>query len=347
MGAQVSDAGGHGSVAAVRWVLETMIAGPTAGWERPRASVATWILVHTFVVVVFVITVVVAGLVSSVVWAPVVLVVWALLGSGLILRLTWLLWPSSAPTALRSCTSPRLPVEVKFGLFFFVWSAAFVAAQRLGLVAVVGLVATGAITGGLRLAGLDALTGPVRRRWHYVSTLFSPLGLVTVVSVVLLIVALFAATRPVVNAEFRTMEMIVEEWLAIDLDRDNRLAIVLVWPAMSPVVVLVCEVVSAVNRYDHGQRRQLIELERRHERDRLAQELHDGAILSGLGHLRRRTPDPEQRRLISALELQLRGLQSERHVDRGPRTIRSALRHPLHGATLLGVDVGVDVELDV
>ncbi len=344
MSAQVPDPGRLGSVTGVRQLLETMITGPTDGWERPRASVATWVLAHTFVTVVFVISVVGAGMSSSVGWAAAVLVVWALVGSGLVARLSSLLWPTSGLTVLRVLNGRRLPAEIKFGLFFFVWSVAFIAAQRLGLVALVALVATGAITGGLRLAGLDALADHVRDRWYYVSSLFSPVGLITVVSLAVLVIVVFAATRSIIDPEFRTMEATVEEWLGVDLDRGNRLAILLVWPAMTPVVALVCEAVSAVNRYEHALRRQLVELERRHERDLLAQELHDGAILSGLDDLRRRTDDPDQRRVINALELHLRGLQVERQVERGPRSIRAALRHPLHGANLLGIDIDLRVD---
>lgn len=345
MDARRTDSGRLRAISSAGRLVEFVVTPPTGGGEDlPRASVATWVLTHFCVVVMFGLPVIAVGWDRSCLWAVLVLLGWLAMASGLCFRLLLLLIGRSGRRPSRLAPRRRVPPELKLGFFAFASTAGFIAAQELGWFVVVGFLATVAVTSGLRLAGLDALTGQERRRLYYLSSIFSLSGLLVLGSLALVMVVLFTATGALVNSSYRGMEETVEDWLGVDLRRRAQLQVLLGWLALSPAVALVCEAVSAVSRYESGLNRRLIEHERREERDRIAQALHDGHILSALEDLRRRSDGPDQRRLITRLEFRLRQLQIERSAERGPRSVRSCLRQPLRGANLLGVVVHLDAE---
>ncbi|MEL7155687.1 MAG: hypothetical protein AAFN30_03705 [Actinomycetota bacterium] len=249
MSARRTDAGRLRAISSAGRLVQTVVTPATGGWDVPRATVATWVLTHFCVVLMFGIPVVAIGVAEACVWATLVLVAWLALASGLCLRLLLLLMRGPVDPPLRLPTRRRLPYELKLGFFAFLSTAGFIAAQELGWFVLVGFLATAAITSGLRLAGLDALAAVERRPFYYLSSVFSVGGVLVLAALALVVVVLVTAAGALVDAQYRGMEETLEEWLGVDLRQRVQLRVLLGWLALSPAVALVCEAVSVVSRY--------------------------------------------------------------------------------------------------
>ncbi len=329
----------------VRRVVADVVLPPRQGWEAVPAALATWLLAHGVVVVLYA-TVVVSEAGRARWGHGLVVLVWLGLLSGLWARLVLLAVRGAGDTLRLDGAVTRSWFEVKLGLFLAAGYVGFVAAAGLGRAAVVGFAVVLALTTGLRVAGLDAVAGRRRRPGHYLRGLVSPAALGSAAVLVVTALTLGLVVDRWLDPRLEGAEASVEELLGVDLDLDlgDRFLILFAGLVLlSPAVALVCEVVAAVSRHETALRDRLVDRQRREDREELARAIHD-EILSNLDRIRRDLPDAESRRRLAGLEFQLRSLQLERQAAPTARSVRTALRRATHGANLLGVELRIDVD---
>ena len=328
-------------------LAESVVSPPTDTWDLPRATVAMWLLTH-FCVVVVMVVVVVAEAVDGPYAAAGVILVWLVLLSGLCGRLLLqLVGHDDWSRPLHLAEARRVPWELKLGCFAVASYVAFVAARILGPGVEAMLLATLAAVSGLRVGGLDALAGQERPPLHYVRAVLSVGGALAFGCLVLAAALLFGFFGRVIDPRLEGMETTVEMWLGVGIDRAGQFRTLVVGlVVLTPGVTAMCEALAAVSRYEADLGRRLAIHEQQAAREDIAQDIHDGEILSLLA-LARREDDPAlRRRHLAALELALRRLQVDRHEIRQDRAVRSCLRHPLRAANVLGLDVKLDCEAD-
>ena len=120
--------------------------------------------------------------------------------------------------------------------------------------------------------------------------------------------------------------------------------------ALSPVIptLAVCEIISAIARYDTNLRGHVTFVERMNERIGVGDDIHDGP-LQMLARLRTEvSDDPELSASVEQIQLELERLRFETSLAGGTVPLRECLRNALRISTRAGFQLeigGLDPEL--
>ncbi|MEE9416159.1 MAG: hypothetical protein V3V01_12815, partial [Acidimicrobiales bacterium] len=246
-------------------------------WDAPGAGTLAWIAAHLTASVVFLVTLLTAAAQPR--WVTLILVLWVALLSVLVGRVTLAVLFSKddefrvdSAFALPLVTSP-----VRAALFVALAYAAFVVPLGISSTLVGASVGFVAVTSGARFAGVDAWEGSLQPRWHYVRSVVSKSGLVAVLAFVALSGLVFAVlaryTELLASADVATI-LTGARWSL------GRQFFELMLVALSPIIptLVVCEIISAIARYDSNLRRRVTFVERMNERIGVGDDIHDGPL---------------------------------------------------------------------
>lgn len=321
--------------------MDRLASPPWYEWGEPGGAAVAWVVTHLTATTVF-LTVIACSQWSQP-WRQSIAFDWAILNSGLVLRLAIGLFRGSR--FFRGQDLWERPHWVarpghKAAGYIAATQTALILVSPLGAPAVGAFGATAALTFGARAAGLDAWEKVHRPAGYYVRQIASWRGLRNAVFCVVCTGVTFWLLAVLVDP-FGDPQP-VEELLGIDLSRGRQFVVLVVSvAAFTPPALAVCEAISAIARFQRDLEARLAAAERSRQREHIARILHDSA-LTITQEIFRTSTDPDHRRLVAALEDSLRSLRAAHDAHRGPRPVRECLRDALHLANHFGIDLQLE-----
>lgn len=320
-----------------------LAAPPWHRWPAPSGAAAAWTATHVAAMAVLVAALATSSWAEP--WRQAVAVLWVVGTSGLVTRVAARLAhpvPAPPPTVAAQRWVGRFP-DGRSGAYIALSQATWLVIQPLGRQTVAVFVTTLALTLGARAAGLDSWEGLDRPAGFYVRALFSVrglvAGLVALVSTAVLFWSFAVVVDPVILPE--ATEQI---WGVPSSRRAQYATFVFSVAVLLPPVLVVCEAISAVGRYQRAVEDELAQEERANERlaqrDDIGKRLH-GEVASLTDALDRCTTADERRAVLVDLQVTIRRLSTEFDDTNRRRSVGAVVGRAVDIGTRSRLAVGV------